>query len=88
MNYTEKLKKKGFEIHIRKECEDDQGYDLYLTIKKRDSYSETFYSMSNSKGCYFTFDDTDCKGDGCTWDFDVEKIVCDYLGVKKLKEIG
>jgi len=43
--------------------------------------------MSHSNGYYFTNDDTDCNGDGCDWDFDVEKIVCDYLGVEKLKEI-
>jgi len=87
MNYTEKLKKKGFSIQIKKDCEDDKGYDLYITISKEDSYSETFYSISNSKGYCFTNDDTDCKGEGCDWDVDVEKIVCDYLGVKKLKEI-
>jgi len=44
--------------------------------------------MSHSKGFYFTNDHTDCSGDGCDWDFDIEKIICDYLGVEKLKEIG
>jgi len=24
---------------------------------------------------------------GCDWDFDIEKIVCEYLEVEKLKEI-
>ena len=85
--YSEKIKKQGFSIQIRKDCEDDKGYDLYITISKKDSYSETFYSMSNSKGYYFTCDNTDCSGEGCNWDFDIEKIVCEYLGVEKLKEI-
>ena len=53
MIYTKKLKNKGFEIKIRKECEDDEGYDLYLTVSKGDSFLEVFYSMSNSKGYYF-----------------------------------
>ncbi|MEO2143027.1 MAG: hypothetical protein ABGW83_02765, partial [Flavobacteriaceae bacterium] len=61
--YSEKLKKQGFEFHFRKECEDGKGYDLYLTIRKGDSYSETFYSMSNTKGYYFTYDNTNCQGD-------------------------
>lgn len=86
--YTLKLKKEGFEIQIRKECEDDEGYDLYLIISKGDSFSETFYSMSHSKGFYFTADNTDCDGDGCNWDFDVDQIICDYLGVEKLIEIS
>ena len=43
--------------------------------------------MSNSKGYYFTCDNTDCSGEGCNWDFDIEKIVCEYLEVEKLKEI-
>jgi len=30
----------------------------------------------------------DCNGDGCDWDFDVDKIICEYLGVEKLKEIS
>ena len=47
--YSEKIKNKGFEIKIRKDCEDDKGYDLYITISKEDSYSETFYSMSHSQ---------------------------------------
>ena len=87
MKYTEKLKQQGFEIHLRKECEDGEGYDLYITIKKEESFYETFYSLSNSKGYYFTNDHTDCFGDGCDWDFDVEKIISEYLGVEKLKEI-
>ncbi len=87
MNYTEKLKQKGFEILITKDCEDDKGYDLYIKIRKEESFSENFYSMSHSMGYYFTNDDTDCKGEGCDWDVDVEKIVCEYLGVEELKEI-
>ena len=31
MKYSEELKNKGFEIKFRKECEDGEGYDLYLT---------------------------------------------------------
>jgi len=31
MKYSEKLKNKGFEIKIRKECEDGEVNDLYLT---------------------------------------------------------
>ena len=38
MKYTEKLKNKGFETKIRKECEDGEGYDLYLTVSKGDSF--------------------------------------------------
>jgi len=67
--------------------EDDKGYDLFIKIRKEESSLETFYSMSHSKGYCFTNDDTDCKDEGCDWDVDVEKIVCDYLGVKKLNEI-
>lgn len=88
MKYTQKLKQQDFEILITKDCEDDKGYDLYITIRKKESFSETFYSMSNSKGFYFTSDNTDCSGEGCDWDIDIEKIVCEYLGVEKLKEIG
>ena len=61
---------------------------LTLLTTRKDSYSETFYTMSHSKGFYFTNDHTDCKGEGCDWDVDVEKIVCEYLGVEKLKEIN
>ena len=86
--YSEKIKKQGFSIQITKDCEDDKGYDLYITISKEDSYSETFYSMSHSKGYYFTCDNTDCSGEGCNWNFDIEKIVCEYLEVEKLKEIN
>ena len=49
MKYSEKLKNEGFEMKIRKECEDGEGYDLYLTVSKGDSFLEVFYSMSNSK---------------------------------------
>ena len=64
--YTEELKNKGFEFKIRKECEDGEGYDLYLTVSKGDSFFESFFSMSHSKGYYFTSDfGTDCGGDGC-----------------------
>ena len=87
MTYSEKLKQHGFEILITKDCGDDKGYDLYIIIKKEESFLETFYSMSHSNGYYFTNDDTDCKGEGCDWDIDVEKIVCEYLEVEKLKEI-
>ena len=86
--YSEKIKKQGFSIQITKDCEDDKGYDLYITISKEDSYYETFYSMSHSKGYYFTCDNTDCSGEGCNWNFDIEKIVCEYLEVEKLKEIN
>ncbi|MEO2144012.1 MAG: hypothetical protein ABGW83_07860 [Flavobacteriaceae bacterium] len=44
--------------------------------------------MSNTKGYYFTYDNTNCQGDGCSWDIDEEQILCNYLGVDKLKEIG
>ena len=37
--YREKIKKQGFSIQIRKDCEDNEGYDLYVTISKGDSYS-------------------------------------------------
>ena len=87
MKYSEKLKNKGFEMKIRKECEDGEGYDLYLTVSKGDSFLEVFYSMSNSKGYYFTSDSTDCNGDGCDWDIDHEQILCDYFGVEELKEM-
>ena len=85
--YSEKIKKQGISIQITKECEDDEGYDLYLTVSKGDSFLEVFYSMSNSKGYYFTSDSTDCNGEGCDWDIDHEQILCDYFGVEKLKEI-
>ena len=88
MKYTEKLKNKGFETKIRKECEDGEGYDLYLTVSKGDSFLEVFYSMSNSKGYYFTSDSTDCHSDGCDWDIDHEQILCDYFGVEELKEMS
>lgn len=96
MNYTKKLKNKGFETKIRKECEDGEGYDLYLTVSKGDSFLEVFYSMSNSKGYYFTSDSTDCRvfitftgrGDGCDWDIDHEQILCDYFGIEELKEMN
>jgi len=87
MIYTKKLKNTGFEIKIRKECEDDEGYDLYLTVSKGDSFLEVFYSMSNSKGYYFTSDSTECNGEGCDWVIDHEQILCEYLEVEKLKEI-
>ena len=38
MKYSEKLKNEGFEMKIRKECEDGEGYDLYLTVSKGDSF--------------------------------------------------
>ena len=88
MKYSEKLKNEGFEMKIRKECEDGEGYDLYLTVSKGDSFLEFFYSLSNSKGYYFTSDSTDCNGDGCDWDIDGERLVCEYLGVEQLKEIS
>ena len=88
MKYTDKLKQKGFEILIMKDFEDDKGYDLYITIKEEEFFSKTFYSMSHSKGFYFTKEHTDCNGDGCDWDFDVDKIVCEYLVVEKLIEIS
>jgi len=88
MKYTEKLKNKGFETKIRKECEDGEGYDLYLTVSKGDLFLEVFYSMSNSKGYYFTSDSTDCRGDGCDWDIDHEQILCDYFGIEELKEMN
>ena len=88
MKYSQELKNKGFEMKIRKECEDDEGYDLYLTVSKGDSFLDFFYSLSNSKGYYFTSDSTDCNGDGCDWDIDGERLVCEYLGVEQLKEIS
>jgi hypothetical protein len=88
MKYTEELKNKGFEFKIRKECINSEGYDLYLKISKGDSYSESFYSMSHSKGYYFTSDYTDCHGEGCDWDLDDEQVLCDYLGIEELKEIN
>ena len=57
-------------------------------MSKGDSFLEVFYSMSNSKGYYFTSDSTDCHGDGCDWDIDHEQILCDYFGIEELKEMN
>ena len=88
MKYTEELKSKGFVIEIEKGNSDGEGYDLYLRVKHGDSYSESFFSLSHSKGYCFTSDiGTDCSGEGCDWEVDDEKLVCEYLGVEELKEI-
>jgi hypothetical protein len=29
----------------------------------------------------------DCGGEGCDWEVDDEKLVCEYLGVEYLEEI-
>ena len=55
---------------------------IYILNKKRGIIFGKLYSMSHSMGYYFTNDDTDCKGEGCDWDVDVEKIVCEYLGAR------
>jgi hypothetical protein len=88
MNYIKDLETKGFKIEFEKNCQDAEGYDLYLRIRKDDSYYESFFSMSNSRGYYFTSDyKNDCSKDGCSWSFDDDKLICEYLGVDELKEI-
>ena len=89
MNYTEELKSKGYLIEFEKGASDDQGYDLCLRVKLGESYSESFFSLSHSIGYYFSWDyGTDCVGEGCEWEIDDEKLVCEYLGVEQLKEMG
>jgi len=87
MKYTKELESKGYQIEFEKGHSDGQGYDLYLRIRKDVSYYESFFSMSNSKGYYFTSDRHDCMGDGCNWDFDDDKLICEYLGVDELEEM-
>jgi len=90
MEYAKELESQGYKIELEEERihSDGQGYDLYLRIRKGDCYSESFFSMSNSKGYYYSSDfGTDCKGDGCHWDFDEEKLVCEYLEVDELEEM-
>ena len=40
--YSEKIKKQGISIQITKECEDDEGYDLYLTVSKEIHFLKYF----------------------------------------------
>jgi hypothetical protein len=88
MKYTEELKESGLTIEITKSNEDEQGYDLLLKVMKGDNYHESFYSMSNTKGYYFIKDiGTDCKNEGCEWNFDDDKIISEYLNIESLKEI-
>lgn len=87
MDYTNKLKNKGINIEINKTNVDDKGYDLHIYLSKGDDYYEAFFSMSNSKGYYFTFDETDCRNDGCNWKIDSKKLISEYIGVENLLEI-
>lgn len=89
MKYTEELKSKGYLIEFEKGHTDSQGYDLCLIVKHGNSYSESFISLSHSKGYYFTSDfGTDCGGEGCEWEIDDERLICEYLGVEQLREIS
>ena len=89
MKYSEELKSKGYLIEFEKGHTDGQGYDLYLRVKHGKSYSESFISLSHSKGYYFTSDfGTDCMGEGCEWEIDDERSICEYLGVEQLREIS
>ncbi len=89
MKYSEELKSKGYLIEFEKGHTDGQGYDLYLRVKHGKSYSESFISLSHSKGYYFTSDfGTDCMGEGCEWEIDDERLICEYLGVEQLREIS
>jgi hypothetical protein len=87
MRYTNSLKNKGFKILFRKTNFDDKGYDLYLNASKSDSYYESFFSMSNSLGYYFTYDSFDCVKEGCEWNLDDFILAAEYLGTEKLIEI-
>ena len=88
MNYTEELKSQGYLINFEKGDSDDQGYDLCLRVELGESYSESFFSLSHSVGYYFSWDCGDCDGEGCEWEIDDEKLVCEYLGVEQLEEMG
>ena len=87
MSYTKELKDKGYEIKFEKSNFDDKGYDLIMTVSKSNNYYRAFYSMSNSRGYFFTMDYDNCNGDGCNWNFNDDKLICEYLGVEVLNQI-
>lgn len=87
MKYTKELESQGYVIEFEKDNSDKEGYDLFLKVSKDDDYYEMIYSLSHSTGFYFSFDFTESFGEGEIWDFDNNKLVCEYLGVDQLKEI-
>lgn len=88
MKYIKELEEQGYQIEFEKENTDSLGYDLFLRVRKDGSFYESFFSMSNSKGYYFSIEKgNDCLGGGCDWEFDDDKLVCEYLGIKELNEM-
>ncbi len=87
MSYTRELKDKGYQIKFEKSNFDNKGYDLTINVEKGAHYYQAFYSMSNSLGYFFTMDYNDCNEDGCNWDFDNDKLVCEFIGADVLNKI-
>jgi len=91
MNYTNELKKQGFKINYERVATTSDGYDLIVDISKNNSYISCSFSMSHQRGYYFNglepFD-FDSSGDDIEkWNFDYEKLLCEYYGVQHLTEM-
>ena len=92
MIYTNELKKQGFKITYERVATTPDGYDLIVDISKNNSYLTCSFSMSHQRGYYFNgFEpfDFDSSGDDDIkkWNFDYEKLLCEYYGVQYLTEM-
>ena len=92
MIYTNELKKQGFKITYERMATTPDGYDLIVEISKNNSYLTCSFSMSHQRGYYFNgFEpfDFDSSGDDDIkkWNFDYEKLLCEYYGVQYLTEM-
>lgn len=92
MIYTNELKKQGFKITYERVATTPDGYDVIVDISKNNSYLTCSFSMSHQRGYYFNgFEpyDFDSSGDDDIkkWNFDYEKLLCEYYGVQYLTEM-
>ena len=84
MEYTNQLKQEGYTVSLEKQNEDGEGYDLMLEVSNADGFYSVVYSMSQVRGSYYSFDFCDSDGDGDSWDFDNQKLVCEFLEIEEL----
>ena len=92
MIYTNELKKQGFKITYERVATTPDGYYVIVDISKNNSYLTCSFSMSHQRGYYFNgFEpfDFDSSGDDDIkkWNFDYEKLLCEYYGVQYLTEM-
>lgn len=89
MSLIKTLLNEGYNVEFEKGDSDNFGFDIIIKISKGDDLYEINYSMSHESGKYYSSEFTNnYYGEGEYWDFDNDKLICEYLCIDKLTIIN